>query len=515
MRDNKERRRGGSPSSALILLSIFLFCLSPGKVGAMLASGDGNFSLCPERSGQKKQEKIEQKSQGKNLEMGRRSEDESSEALPSEKETPGDHGLKWQGSLTLDQRAFLRSPRNYSFKEYRLELGAEAATEKTRFKGNLWVRSLGFPTVAQSSDLFVKEKISPLDVQVREAYVDFYGLIFPWLDLRIGRQRIAWGTADRVNPTDNLDPDDLEDIWDFGRHLGSDAIKATCYLGDFTLSGVFIPTFTPASPPLPDWAAAFMPPLEVEGMKVRQVRDEIVLPARNLGDSSLLGLKMASRLGSYDFSLSYVRGRDDLPLVRDIEVENITTDGLDVLARLIYPRLSILGLDMAGAWGGAGIWAEAAVFFPESVVGSTVLPLPGDGLVQLETVALSGRAYAKFVVGADYTFSSGIYLNSQFAHGFLHERGEGELGDYLLFNVEWRLFQDKLKLKPVAGCLEIREWKQMEDKVAFIWTPSIEYHLSDNAEVVAGVRVIDGGELTSFGRVKNRDEIFGRLKYSF
>ena len=496
---------------ALILLSIFLLFWARGHAGAMVTSTDGRFSLGSERSGQEKKGLA---SEEKTKDVGLLSEDEPVEGLPSEKETPGNHGLKWQGSLILDQRAFLRSPRHYSFKEYRLDLGAEAGTEKTRFKGNLWVRSLGFPGVAQSGDLFVREKISPLDVQIREAYVDFYGLFFPWLDLRIGRQRIAWGTADRVNPTDNLDPDDLEDIWDFGRHLGSDAVKATCYFRGFTLSGVFIPTFTPASPPLPDWAAAFMPRLEVEGWKVRQVRDEVILPANNPGDSSTLGLKVASRLGSYDFSLSYVHGRDDLPLLRDIEVENVTAEGLDVLARLVYPRLSILGLDMAGTWGGAGIWAEAAAFFPESVHGSTAVPLPGLGIVRLDTVALSGRAYAKFVVGADYTFSSGVYLNAQLAHGFLHERGE-ELGDYFLFNVEWRLVHDKLKLKPLAGCLEIREWKKMNGQIAFIWTPSVEYHLSDNAEVAAGVRVIDGGEQTSFGRVKNRDEIFGRLKYSF
>jgi len=44
------------------------------------------------------------------------------------------------------------------------------------------------------------------------------------LDIRIGRQRIAWGTADKLNPTDNLNPDDLEDIFDFGKHLDSNIV---------------------------------------------------------------------------------------------------------------------------------------------------------------------------------------------------------------------------------------------------------------------------------------------------
>lgn len=436
------------------------------------------------------------------------------EQTPKE-ETAEEERLNWEGNLLLDHRAFVRSPRNYSFKEYRLELKAEAGTEKTRFRGNLWIRSLGFPAVGGSTDLFVREKLSPIDVQIREAYVDIYSFIFPWLDLRVGRQRIAWGTADRVNPTDNLNPDDLEDIWDFGRHLGSDALKAICYFGDFTVTGVFIPTFTPASPPLPDWAAAFMPPLEVQGMKIRNLRDKIILPSNNPGAASIAGLKVASNIRGYDFSLSYVYGRDDLPLLRDVVVENLTGEGIDVLARLIYPRMNILGLDMAGSVRGAGLWAEAAIFFPERVVGTSIFPVPGIGFIKQEAVVLRNRAYTKFVLGGDYTFSSGVYLNGQFVHGFLHERGAAELGNYFLFNVEWRLFHDKLKIIPLAGCLEIREWNQIKDKTAVILVPSVEYHPAANAEIVAGIRIVDGRSGTSFGRIKDRDELFLRLKYSF
>ncbi len=180
----------------------------------------------------------------------------------------------------------------------------------------LWVRSLGFSTVKKSADLFIRNKILPVEMEIREAYIDVYGFLFPWLDLRIGRQRIAWGTADRINPTDNLNPDDLEDIWDFGRHLGSDAIKATGYFGQFSLTGVFIPSFVPASPPLPDWAEAFMPSLEINGFSLVNWRDEIILPKNNFKSSSIAGLKLSTNFRGYDFSLSYVWGRDDLPRLR-------------------------------------------------------------------------------------------------------------------------------------------------------------------------------------------------------
>ncbi len=428
---------------------------------------------------------------------------------------PGEQPLRWGGSFLVDYRSFTRSPRNYSFKEYRVELQAEAGTQKTRLHSTVWVRSLGFTGVTNSQTLFVREKILPFEGQLREAYVDFYGFPFPWLDLRLGRQRIAWGTADRVNPTDNLNPDDLEDVWDFGRHLGSDAIKITGYLGQFTLTGVLIPTFTPASPPLPEWASALMPPVALDGLTIQNIKDEIILPANNFRDSSVFGVKLASNFMGYDFSLSYVHGRDDLPLVKDVVVEKWSGQAVDVLARLIYPRMNIWGVDMAGAVGGAGVWAEAAVFFPERVKGEVVFPAPGFGLVRQTTIPLSNQAYTKWVVGADYTFVSGIYLNFQLAHGFLHERGAAELGNYFLFNVEWRLLHDKLKLIPLAGCVEVKRFSRLTRQFAYIWTSTVEYHPGGNAVFTAGLRLIDGRGETNFGRLEDRDEIFVRMKYSF
>jgi len=63
--------------------------------------------------------------------------------------------------------------------------------------------------------------------QLREAYLET-----GWgpLDLRIGKQIVAWGRADRINPTDNLtaknftllDPDDDD------QRLGTPAVKARC-----------------------------------------------------------------------------------------------------------------------------------------------------------------------------------------------------------------------------------------------------------------------------------------------
>jgi hypothetical protein len=169
------------------------------------------------------------------------------------------------GYILTDTRLFFQKNYKFYWNENRFDLKIEASPLKSAHVYiEFWGRSFGLPEVKTSSDLMQREKdkVFPRSILFREAYVDLYGFISPNLDIRIGLQRIAWGTGDKLNPTDNLNPDDLEDIWDFGRHLGSQAIKASYYLGDYTLTAVFIPVFTTATMPIKEWAEAFSSPPE-------------------------------------------------------------------------------------------------------------------------------------------------------------------------------------------------------------------------------------------------------------
>src|SRR5687768_6141111 len=65
--------------------------------------------------------------------------------------------------------------------------------------------------------------------ELREAFVD---LRLGRLDVRAGRQIIAWGRADGVNPTDTLSGHDLTLLVpdDADRRLGTTAVRASYYL---------------------------------------------------------------------------------------------------------------------------------------------------------------------------------------------------------------------------------------------------------------------------------------------
>lgn len=424
--------------------------------------------------------------------------------------------VNWNGYLQTDNRLRLNGDNDFSWQEYRLDLKIEVKPiEKAYFYSEIWLRSFGFPTAQNSSDLVDKDKVSPLSLDLREAYVDLYGFLFDNLDLRIGRQRIAWGTADKLNPTDNLNPDDLEDIWDFGRHLGSDGLKASYYLKDYTFSLIYIPIFTPAVLPRGDWASALSPSMQLPaGLTLKNSTDTIIMPENNLKEGSITGVKASKNLFGYDFSLSYVYGRDDLPLAKKVTFTPTTTPGeMDIASELIYPRMHITGVDMAGSIGDVGVWAEAAVFFPEKTILTTDLTALGMGIQ--ESIALDDKPYVKYVLGADYTFKNGIYINGQYLHGFIHEKGTDNLKDYFMFGLEWKLLGEKLKIIPIAGGIEIKDFKDIENNYALILSPEIAYHPVDNAEITLSACFIDGKNTTTFGKVKGNDELYLKVKYNF
>ena len=189
-------------------------------------------------------------------------------------------GINLNGYFQTDNRMLIKDDHDFSWHEYRLDLQLEAyPSDNTHFFSEVWLRSIGNSKIQSSSDLSEIDKIASSNLYFKEAYLDVYGFLCKDLDVRIGRQRITWGTADKLNPTDNLNPDDLEDMWDFGRHLSSDGLKATYYLGDYELSAVYIPKFTPAVLPGGEWATALSPSFDLPvGLVLQDYSDKIIMP---------------------------------------------------------------------------------------------------------------------------------------------------------------------------------------------------------------------------------------------
>ena len=110
------------------------------------------------------------------------------------KEVDGAQELAWSGHLQTEYRFNTNGDQNISWKETRLTLKSEYNSGSgLHFFSETRLTSRGFPDAKRSSDLMDEEKVAPLQVDLREAYVDLYGFLFKNVDLRIGKQRIAWG----------------------------------------------------------------------------------------------------------------------------------------------------------------------------------------------------------------------------------------------------------------------------------------------------------------------------------
>ena len=432
-----------------------------------------------------------------------------------------DHSPLLSGELMTDQRFLFQEKNPWAWNENRLTLRLDKSIAgNSRFYSEVWLRNIGLPEISSSSDLYNKGIVDPYNLEIREAYVQLNGFLTKNLDVTIGRQRIAWGTADVINPTDNLNPYDLEDILDFGRHRGSDALNLQYYFNhNFSLQAVFIPFFQPANLPIGIFAGSLNSSLEMPpGMTLRGFSDTIQMPEYNLGESANVGLRLKGFAGGIDFSLSYVWGWDGLPnntgnVIYPVDLQG----GVNVDAELSYSKNHIIGADLATSIAGIGVWAEAAAFIPEQDVTmstdlSALFPTSPDP-VTIDSTILESKPYFKFVVGGDYFFSDGSYLNLQYIHGFIHEKGTDALNDYFFLRYDKSFFNNKLKISPVSGAFIVTDWSELKNNYALAYMPEVIYQATPNTEISLSSVFFDGQGNNLFANMKNYDMFITSLMF--
>lgn len=321
----------------------------------------------------------------------------------------------------------------------------------------------------------------PIDISFWEAYVELNGTLSENIDLKLGKQRIAWGAADKINPTDNLNPDDFSDFFGFEEKIPNWAAKATYYLDDFNLVGVWVPFMEPVL--LPRGGATTFFGEDAYSLET---------PGRQI-ENGMFAIKLSGFMFNSDFSFSYFRGWDDLPL----EIGRDTNDKL--IAG--FSKLQAVGMDFATEYRSVGYWAEGAVFFPEEIKSK------GDTI-------LSNDPYFPLVVGVDYTFKSGIYLNAQYVHGFPTERGRSYLHDYLVMRLEKKFLNDELNIS-IGGAVETPNLDEAGEKIGAGFFPEIEYSPVDNLTFALGAYILGGKSSTLLGAYKTSDEVYFRMRIDF
>jgi hypothetical protein len=338
--------------------------------------------------------------------------------------------------------------------------------------------------------------------ELREAFVD---VRFGQLDVRIGRQIIAWGRADGVNPTDNLTGEDLTLLApdDDDRRLGTTAVRASYYLGDVSVTGLWLPEFRGLRFPLPP-----APPGQAF------VRDVDEWP----GDQWAVRVEQTGR--AVDWSASYFDGLDLFP---DLGIDVGLVSGAPAIPgiRLTHHRVRIAGGDMAANIGRFALRAEGAYVDTEDSTGDD--PYTKNPFVFL-------------VLGGDRTFREYLNLNVQYLYRFVVDYQPAPLpapiasrasfihatvaSQQSVLNSQVRRVQHGMSFRVAHKWL--RETLEAECAAAAFFgprglniRPKLIYAVSDHWKVLVGAEVFRGESSSVFGLLRPNTATYLEARWSF
>ncbi len=418
-------------------------------------------------------------------------------------------GLEASGYLRIDKRYPLNTKGPYFldfYNEffYRIEGGGPT----TSFVTSLMTRFYSFPRITTLGDLQNPDRVAPMDLFLWEAYVDIRRFPIQNIDLRVGKQRLNWGTADGFNPTDYFNPEDLSDFLRLTRKLPVESFEATYYLNGFSLTAVWSPTANPIlfprDLPLVDLSSF------VEGMEVSRIEENLELPSREWKNSQV-ALKAKVNLWGYDVSFSAFSGHEHFPLPTRIVLSPDPQEPPTMISEMTFelPRVWALGADFAGDLGDFGVWGEGGVFFPTPMDLRIITPAG-----EQTTPVLSDQPYLKWILGVDTFFWDGAYINLQFSHGFPTEIGKDQMGSYLLATFEKPFLSDRFIFR-VRNIFETRDFYRPTRSWGTLVAPEISYFPDDNLEILLGMAFLSGKEGTLFGRWQDWDVAYLSIEASF
>ena len=339
-----------------------------------------------------------------------------------------------------------------------------------------------------NDDLFQAEATKGL---LREGYLDFR---FGPFDLRVGQQTIAWGRADRLNPTDNLTSRDFTLLVpeDSDQRRGTVGIKATYHLGGTSLTGVWLPTFQPDVIPIQT------PP------------DPFVLLPRQLPNEpvSQFAVKVDQTGGTVDWSASFFDGYDLLP---DLEIVGFTLTKVNVAQT--FHRIRVVGADAATVWGPYGLRAEAAYTFTDHWKNSQVK-----------------SPFFYMVLGADRTFLGSLNLNLQFvlrvisdfqnpndvpnpaARAVAIEQATinsqlDQVQESITFRVSKKWFNETLETE-VASIVGLT-------RLDYAVRPKAKYAITDRLRATVGGDIFRGPTPSYFGRIRDTSTAYVELRWDY
>ncbi len=363
-----------------------------------------------------------------------------------------------------------------------------------------------------------REEITPL---LWETYLRFEGENF---EITLGNQIIRWGKADEISVLDNLSRQDLRELFTLrapDRRRPWPWLRMRYFTSSWTLEGVF--TLFPLTPRRydfgSDWAIFDHLREELADSPFSHLvtlaldKQKLVPSLRN----AEFGFRLEKTWRDFDlaFSFLHAHNRSFYPFVKRFPLKGLVLkhpgDPLQDLLKQ-WPRLSlvsnrietripqdnIFGFSFETTYGGAGIRGEIAYH---------------TSRVFLKKDLTSVRKpYWRAIVGFDYRFESGLYLNLQFlTQRIIHYSDQilfdPRLDSYVFLRLSRGFWRDFLTLRADTVCgITTR---------SYYFNPELAYKLTDSIEIFTGLHLLDGPRGTFFDPYDQNDQIYLGLRINF
>ena len=374
----------------------------------------------------------------------------------------------------------------------------EVNNTRNFYVGTASIKAL--PVISDTLDGKLEARTTELNVEhgghtynnVLEAYATLH---FENADLRIGKQIVAWGRADGINPTDNLTPRDLT-LWlpfEDDQRFGTKALKLDTYLNrELTLTTFVTPSFSPSRTPTPAGVSPIV----------------TVLPTQTFSNTEV-ALKLNKTGGDLDWSVSYLHGFSLVPTIQ-FPAANSSVGGLE----LHYEKIDVLGADVARNFGHYGVRGEFAYFHPRDTPD-----------VNFSAI----KPYFFFVVGGDRTFSDSLNINLQFFGRRVEHfstQGENMSPAQRKLSIQNAITQGQLDSVSRGISMRVnKKWlgDTLEGEVLAIVNltrsnsfirPLLTYAVNDRCKISVGAVLYNGAPLTLFGRLKANQRGFVEMRFS-
>lgn len=328
---------------------------------------------------------------------------------------------------------------------------------------------------------------SKSDTDLVYAYLDI-GL--PAIDVRIGKQILAWGKTDALNPTDVVTPRDYTILlpFDEDERSGVWGISTTYFVTDTIFAKLFLsPNFEPST------------------LSFVSNDEQLFQFDEGTDKRKQFGLRFGASTEDIDISVSAYRGPSLLGQAEQIDV--LPTGEQRIILR--YPDIRMLGFDLAKNVGKYGVRIEGSVVQPDEEgtgAGNTMQP------------------YHYVVMGVDRTLYGDFNINFQFyiRENKLEHAVTPSTASYingLIFAQNHRTtngitlrLANQWKNQTVSAEIFVQHY--LSDGSTYLH-PMVSYAVTDDIKWTLGAAWYIGDGGTLFGVMEKNNNIFSELRFSF